>query len=97
MGSRCDIGKPSTKFESFDLFIFSHLVKHFFLNSHQTVEWISLDLTAQRDVNASTEVSAIHAMDAAPVSMVGSDRAVERVYLLLVIKKKTFTFYSKLM
>lgn len=45
-----------------------------------------MDLTAQRDVNASTEVSAIHAMDAAPVSMVGSDRAVERVYSLLVIQ-----------
>lgn len=45
-----------------------------------------MGLTAQRDVNASTEVSAIHAMDAAPVSMVGSDRAVERVNSLLVIQ-----------
>lgn len=37
-----------------------------------------MGLTAQRDVNVTTEVSAIHAMDAAPVSTVGSDQAVDR-------------------
>lgn len=37
-----------------------------------------MDPTAQRDVSVTTEVNAIHAMDAAHVSTAGSDRAVKR-------------------